>query len=658
MGKDDLMSGGGQQPVGRRVRDEATLSRLAAIVENSPDAILVIDRGGTVTDWNHGAERLYGYSAEEMIGVSVSAVVPPESADELDRILETVRRGEVIGPYDTVRLRRDGSPVYVSLTASPITDVQGAVIGISWIGRDITERKRAEEALRESEAQLTALYEHNPAGVVLSELATGRFLRVNEAFVRILGYTREEAVGHTMAELGMVASAEEREQMIGGLRQGDTYTNREMTVRAKGDRPVFILASARLLEIGGTQCIVNAAVDITERKAAEDALHEADRRKDEFLAMLSHELRNPLAAISAALQLLGMRGLDDPKMERARDAAERQARHMARLLDGLLDVARVTRGTIALHTQVVALDGIVATAVDTARPAIVAKGHELCVLLPPDPLRLQADPPRLVQVVANLLDNAAKYTPAGGHILVSAGRENDEAVMRVRDDGIGIPVDLLPRVFDLFTQGERSPARSEGGLGIGLTIVNKLVALHGGRVEAHSDGPGKGSEFVVRLPLLPAQARHAEGADQEAGTRPPLRVLVVDDIADAADVLAMVVEVDGHDAQVARSGPAAVELAAAYRPDVVLLDLGMPGMDGYEVARRLRRQQGGERMTIIAVTGYGQDEDRERTRAAGFDHHLVKPVDMDALRRLLQQGWSDESAGPMARNPAIDPAVH
>jgi two-component system CheB/CheR fusion protein len=633
----DSMGEVGKPPASRRAKDAASLSRLAAIVDNSPDAILVVDPGGTVTDWNHGAERLYGYSAEEMIGGSISAVVPREAAGELDNILETVRRGDVIGPYDTVRLRRGGSPVYVSLTAAPITDVQGALIGVSWIGRDITERKRAEDALRENEAQLSALYEQSPAGVVLSELASGRLLRVNETFARILGYTCEEVRGRTMAELGMVPGTEERERLIGGLREGAAYTNREMTVRAKGGRQVFVLASARVIALGGRQCIVNAGIDITERKAAEDALREADRRKNEFLAMLSHELRNPMAAISAAVRLMGTRGLDEPRLERARDAAERQVRHMARLLDDLLDVARITRGTIALHPGDVALGDVLETAIDTARPAIEAKGHALRVSPSPEPLRLRADPTRLSQVVANLLDNAAKYTPAGGHILVSAVREGDEAVVRVRDDGVGIPAGMLPHVFDLFVQGERSPARSEGGLGVGLTMVRRLVELHGGRVEARSDGSGKGSEFLVWLPLLPAHAQPPEAEEPRARAGPRLRVLVVDDVADAADVLAMVVETGGHRVQVARSGEAAIELAAACRPDVVLLDLGMPGMDGYEVARRLREQEGGARLTIIAVTGYAQDEDRARTHAAGFDRHLVKPVDLDALRRLLQE---------------------
>ncbi|HSQ65578.1 MAG TPA: PAS domain S-box protein [Polyangiaceae bacterium] len=642
MGKSDRVGGFRVGPVSRRVRDVVTLSRLAAIVDNSPDAILAIDLDSTITDWNYGAERLYGHGAEEIIGRPVSCLVPPEAVHELDDIMETVQRGEVIGPYDTVRLCKDGSHVHVSLTASPVTDEQGAVIGISWIARDITERKRSEEALRASEAQLAALYEHNPAGVLLSELETGRFLRVNETFERVLGYTREEAVGHTMAELGMVASTEEREQVIRGLREGKIYTNREMTVRAKGGRPVVVLASAQLLEICGKRCIVNAVIDVTERKAAEDTLREADRRKDEFLAMLSHELRNPMAAISDAVHLMAVRGLGEPKLERARAAAERQVRHMARLLDDLLDVARVTRGTIVLRPQEVVLDDIVETALDTARTAIEAKGQVLFLSLPQEPLRLHADPARLAQVVANLLDNATKYTPAGGHIQLSAERAGDEAVLRVRDDGMGIPAGLLPQVFDLFTQGERSPGRSDGGLGIGLTMVRRLVELHGGRVEAHSDGPGKGSEFVVHL-LLQGATPDVRGSGRatpsvEVGASSSAkRVLVVDDVADTADLLAELVEVEGHEARIARSGSAAIELAAAYHPDVVLLDLGMPGMDGYEVARRLREKQGGERTTIIAVTGYGQDKDRERTRAAGFDHHLVKPVDVDVLRRLLQE---------------------
>ena len=512
----------GKPPASRRAKDAASLSRLAAIVDNSPDAILVVDLGGTVTDWNHGAERLYGYSAEEMIGGSISAVVPREAAGELDNILETVRRGDVIGPYDTVRLRRDGTPVYVSLTAAPITDVQGALIGVSWIGRDITERKRAEDALRENEAQLSALYEQSPAGVVLSELASGRLLRVNETFARILGFTCDEVRGRTMAELGMVSSDEERERLIGGLREGAAYTNREMTVRAKGGRQVFVLASARVIALGGRQCIVNAGIDITERKAAEDALREADRRKNEFLAMLSHELRNPMAAISAAVQLMGTRGLDEaeagagarrcgapgaPHGPPAGRSPRRRSHHPRHHRAAAADVA---------------LGDVVETAIDTARPAIEAKGHALRVAPSPEPLRLRADPTRLSQVVANLLDNAAKYTPAGGHILVSAEREGDEAVVRVRDDGVGIPAEMLPHVFDLFVQGERSPARSEGGLGIGLTMVRRLVELHGGRVEARSDGPGKGSEFLVWLPLLPAHAQppEAEAPRGQGGPAP------------------------------------------------------------------------------------------------------------------------------------------
>jgi CheY-like chemotaxis protein len=385
--------------------------------------------------------------------------------------------------------------------------------------------------------------------------------------------------------------------------------------------------------------------DSTERKHFEeelqrraDALEDADRRKDEFLAMLGHELRNHLAAIFNALHILA-RVSEDPLVSQAQGMLDRQVRQLARLVDDLLDVSRITRGKLQLQKSLVEFKAVVAPAVQTARPLLDARRQELVVGLPEEPLWLEADPGRLAQVVTNLLHNAAKYSDEGGRVTLTARREGHQCVLRVRDQGVGIAPDLLPRVFDLFTQAERSLDRAQGGLGIGLALVKRLVELHGGAVEAHSGGPGQGSEFVVRLPLplgveggTPTPT--AQGA---ARAERPLRVLVVEDNADAAATLGVLLRLYGHEAQVAPCGPTALEMAAAFRPEVVLLDIGLPGLDGFQVAQRLRERPDTKEVVLVAMTGYGQESDRRRAREAGFDHFLVKPVDPAELERLLAE---------------------
>jgi two-component system CheB/CheR fusion protein len=370
-----------------------------------------------------------------------------------------------------------------------------------------------------------------------------------------------------------------------------------------------------------------------QRRAEE--LADADRRKDEFLAMLAHELRNPLAPIRNAVHIMKLVAPADANLERARDVIDRQVQHLARLVDDLLDVSRITRGKIRLHREPVELAATLSRAVETSRPLLDARRHRLTVTLPPEPVLVEGDATRLAQVLANLLNNAAKYTGEDGAIGVRVEREGDEAVVRVRDNGSGIPAELLPRVFDLFTQGDRSLARSEGGLGIGLTLVKRLVEMHGGSVTGHSDGPGHGSEFVVRLPALERSRAPAPGDAAGSGRPMPRRVLVVDDSEDAAESLATVLRIGGHEVCTAYDGPAALRTAEAFRPEVVLLDIGLPGMDGFEVGRRLREQTGMRRALLVAVTGYGQEEDRRRAEQVGFDAHLVKPADLSALERLL-----------------------
>jgi signal transduction histidine kinase/DNA-binding response OmpR family regulator len=367
-------------------------------------------------------------------------------------------------------------------------------------------------------------------------------------------------------------------------------------------------------------------------------VQQADRQKNEFLSMLAHELRNPLAPIRNAVEVMKLRTDVPQEYEWARDVIDRQIRQLTRLVDDLLDVSRITRGKIDLRTEPLDLSAVAVQAVEASRPFVEFKGHKLDVSVPPDGLPVHGDPARLAQVFTNLLINAAKYTEEGGQIWLAVRRDGPEAVVSVKDTGVGIAADMLSAVFDLFIQVDHAIDRSQGGLGVGLTLVKRLVEMHGGSVAAHSDGPGQGSEFVVRLPALSAAPDRPIAAGKNGTVGRParaLKVLVVDDNLDAADTLASLLERDGHQVRQAHDGLKALEMAGAFRPDAVVLDLGLPGLDGYEVAKRIRAARDGFDPVLVAVSGYGRDEDRRRTRQAGFDHHLVKPADLGALRSAL-----------------------
>ena len=375
---------------------------------------------------------------------------------------------------------------------------------------------------------------------------------------------------------------------------------------------------------------------VTELQRAEAQLRDIDRRKDEFLATLAHELRNPLAPMRNALHILRMKGSDKAAIEQVRGMMERQLAQMIRLIDDLLDISRITRGKLALRKERVDLAAIVADAVDTARPHIEASGHELQVTLPTEPVYLDADPVRLAQVLSNLLNNAAKYTERGGKIWIVAEHREGHVELRVRDTGIGIPAESLSSIFEMFAQVDRSLEKSHGGLGIGLTLVKRLVEMHGGSVEVRSDGVGKGTEFVVRLPAarMPAQRGDTNtDAPTPSGTR--FRVLVADDNRDAAESMGMLLRIMGNEVRIVGDGAEALEEAAAFRPDLILLDIGMPRMNGYEAARRIREQHWGREMLLVAVSGWGQDEDKRRALEAGFDRHVTKPIEFANLQALL-----------------------
>jgi signal transduction histidine kinase/CheY-like chemotaxis protein len=404
-------------------------------------------------------------------------------------------------------------------------------------------------------------------------------------------------------------------------------------------------ASGRAFRMAGS------VIDVTDRKGAEQVLQEANRAKDEFLATLAHELRNPLAPIRTGLEIIKRDADNGPASARARDTMERQLAHMIRLIDDLLDISRINSGKIRLEPSRTRLAAAVESAVEISRPLIEARGHELLVELPAQGIELMADATRLAQTLGNLLNNAAKYTAPRGHIRLKAWQEGATAVIEVSDDGVGIPADMLEQVFSLFTQVGRTLDRAQGGLGIGLYLVRSLVELHGGSVVAASEGSGRGSVFTVRMPcLLPAAFAPAAGDGEITASKsqPGLKVLVVDDNVDAAESLATVLQMTGRQTCTVYDGPSVLEAARGFGPDVVLLDIGLPGMSGYDVARQLRADPGLSRSVLIAVTGWGSEEDRRRSRDAGFDEHLTKPVDLGTLDPLLRRLAADQLPRPAA----------
>jgi signal transduction histidine kinase/CheY-like chemotaxis protein len=422
--------------------------------------------------------------------------------------------------------------------------------------------------------------------------------------------------------------------IIGRIRRGETVEHFEtQRVRKAGGRVEVSLTISPIRDAEGT--VIGASTiarDITARK-------EEDRRKNEFLALLAHELRNPLAPLRNGLQIIRMAGSDREAVGQARAMMELQLKHMVRLVDDLLDVSRISRGKVRLRKERLPLAAVVGHALDVCGQAVREHGHDLTVTMPDDPVYVDADKTRLAQVLCNLLSNAVKYSERGSRIWLTAQRDGAGVVLSVRDTGVGIPAPMLPMVFDMFTQGDRTLERSQGGLGVGLSIVRSLVEMHGGTVEAKSTGYGKGSEFVVRLPVVqPVPPVRGEGPGDRAA-RPPSgrRILVVDDNVDAADSLAMVLRLMGSEVRTAHNGEDGLEAAGAFRPDLILTDIGMPRLNGYETCRRIRQEPWGKGVTVIALTGWGQEEDKRRSREAGFDGHLVKPVEPADLERLLAE---------------------
>ena len=617
------------------------VAQLSAIVESSEDAIIGKTLDGIITSWNHGAARLYGYSAEEAIGRHVSFLYPPNRKNEVERILAEVRAGRPVERAETIHVRKDGSPVDASVIFSAILGPNRAgTVGVSCISRDITQLVRARHEIGQREERIRLLLDSTAEAIYGIDL-TGTCIFSNSACARILGYESASAlVGRPMHQLlhhtrcDGTPYAPEQSPIFDAMRhRRGAHVDDEVIWRADGTSFPAEYWSHPIMHDDQVIGAVVTFLDVTERRQAEHELQDAVRRREQFLAMLSHELRNPLAAILSATRVLQSAHWTDDACHEAGQVVARQANHMARLLDDLLDVARITRGHIALRKERIDLRETTRSAIEALGPFLAEHGTRLRVQIADEELPVLGDPARLQQIQANLLSNASKYSPRGSEVRLSLTREGSHAVIRVADDGRGIESEVLPKIFDLFVQGTQSLARSEGGLGIGLTLLRSLVELHDGRVTADSAGRGQGSTFTVWLPLaLTATAVVVPPTGHRGRVH---TVVIVEDQADARRMLQMLLERDGLQVFTAANGREGADLIERVHPDLALVDLGLPVMSGYELARQVRGNSGNGRTHLVALSGYGQDRDVQAALEAGFDEHLTKPPDPDRLEQLL-----------------------
>jgi PAS domain S-box-containing protein len=603
-------------------------------------AVFTLDVAGHITSWNAGAENIKGYKAEEIIGKHFSRFYPAEAiARSWPEQELKIAAGQGRHEEEGWRLRKDGTRFWADVVITALRNPAGRLTGFLKITRDLTERRRHEETLRDSEERFRLLVDSVKEYAIFMLDPEGRVASWNLGAERIIGYTAAEAIGRHFSCFYPAEAAERgapRQDLDSAIEHGSIETNGRR-VRKDGSRFWANVVITAVYDLDGKlRGFAKVTRDLTERKQFEE-LEESRQRTQDFLAMLSHELRNPLAPIKTSVDIMRLRELHDPVVERARDVIERQLQHLTRLIDDLLDVSRITSGRIRLSNEALELGTIIGRAVEAARPVLDSRGHALDIKQPAQPVWVRGDLTRLTQVFVNLLNNAAKYTPDGGRIVLEVEPFAHSAAIHIRDNGIGIASELLPRVFDLFTQGHRPLDRSDGGLGVGLALVHRIVSLHGGTVKASSEGSGSGSEFVVTLPLFSEETSMIVAPLLEPIAPPPRRrrLMVIDDNKDAAESMSMLLELWGHEVVCVYDGRTALEAAAKYHPDAVFLDIGLPGMDGYEIAERLRESPESGRAVLIAITGYGQDEDRRRSRDAGIDHHLVKPVTPETLHKLL-----------------------
>jgi two-component system CheB/CheR fusion protein len=636
-------------PTGDRTR----LSLLAAIIHDSDDAIATKTLDSVVTSWNRGAERIFGYTAAEIVGRPITILFPPDRLGEETEFLLRLSRGEHVDHYETVRLRKDGRLIDISVTLSPLRDEAGTIFGISKIARDISLRKRAETVLREQLEFWRVALASIGDGVIVTDAAR-QVIFINHEAELLTGWSENAAAGRPLADIFVIIHEGTRRAVEGPVdramanRTAVRLVNHAALVSRDGRvRPIDACVAPILAADGtvvGAVLVFRDAAErrrveterarvLAEERTARTAAERVNRTKDEFLAMLAHELRNPLAAILNGVATLDRIGTMSPDAVRVRGIVRRQTEHLAGVLEELLDVARIGQRKIELQRQLLDMRSVVQQAFEADCHRFEARRQRAVVTPSSEPVIVLGDPVRLQQIVSNLLTNAAKYTPPDGVVTITVAVEDNDAVVRVRDTGIGIPSERLDEIFDLFTQVATPKGRAESGLGIGLALAKQLTELHGGSITALSEGPGKGSEFILRLPRLPGAAVEGEPAVPSA-LAARHRLLIIDDDRDSRDVLAMSLEMDGHRVFAAGSGREGLEIALVERPTVAIVDIGMSDIDGREVARRLRQAMGAEIM-LIAFSGYGQPEDRRRSLEAGFDAHVVKPATSEEILAVL-----------------------
>jgi PAS domain S-box-containing protein len=622
---------------------EESLRRQSQILEvtlaSIGDAVLVADTNGRVTFLNSVAERLTGWSVLAAKGRPLVEVFPIVNertrAPVEDPVAKVLQTGVIVGLANhTVLLARNGREVPIADSAAPIRLPDGTMFGVVLIFRDITEERRAEHA----RAWLASIVESSDDAIV-SKTLDGCITSWNPGAERLFGYTSEEIVGKPITTIVPPELYAEEAEVLARLRRGERVEHFETLRVAKDGRRIDVSLTVSPIrdehgEIIGASKI---ARDISERRHSERQLREADDRKDKFLATLAHELRNPLAPLRNSVELLLRLEAGRPELRMACDIIDRQLQQMTHLVDDLLDLSRIRTGRIDLLTQSVDLGALLQALEYSLRAVFQGMRQQVTVAIPGDPVYVTGDRARLIQVFSNILTNANKYTPAGGHIRIELEACGSDALVRIRDSGIGIPPDMLEEVFELFAQVNRSSHRTRGGLGIGLAVARRLVELHNGRIEARSAGEGQGSEFLIRLPQGSPPALADEAVSPALAAGPRRRILIADDNEDGVRSLSLLLQMAGHETCTVHDGMAAVAAAEEFQPDVVILDIDMPQMDGCEAARRIARLARGDAILRIALTGLAQKADRERIRDAGFHHHLVKPVQAQVLAELISR---------------------
>ena len=644
--------------ISERKNVELRAQHLASIVQWSDDAIISKDLDGIIRSWNRGAERVFGYTAAEAVGQSILMLIPKDRVDEEAGILQSIRQGRPVDHFETIRRRKDGTLIDISLTASPVRDVAGRIVGASKIARDIGDRKRREAEIRFQANLLNAVEQ----AVIATDLE-GKITYWNSFAESLYGWDQSEVLGRNVLDVTPADNMRHlASEIFERMSKGESWSGEFETRRKDGSTfPALVTDSPIFDRDGKLIGIVGVSVDITASKQAEDErsrlleserqarteAEAANRLKDEFLATLSHELRNPLNVILGYSEVLlrSNEAQKSPFIQRTAETLRRNALAQAQLVRDLLDLSRLRMGKMLLHLQPLSLPMIITNAVETVRSEAEGKNLRLWIDIEDDKTVVVADSLRLEQVIWNLLNNAVKFTPAGGEVSVSSKSDNSSAVIEVNDTGQGIDPEFLPHIWEMFRQADASTSRRYGGMGIGLALVNQLVELHHGSVAVSSEGVGKGARFTIRIPLAREKAENPTLEDEtQSGTLAGTRILVVDDSADTIEMLRRLLEMDGAVVTAVTSGQEGLTVVQQEKFDVILSDISMPEMDGFEFVRTLRALPQAKNVPVLALTGFGRSEDVERARREGFFSHVTKPIDPNKLTQLLKK------IAPAARN--------